>query len=94
MAFEHKPGTFTLFKNTHKKQDNHPDYRGEGKDAAGNPIEVAAWIKEGSNGGKFMSCKFGPKREQQPQKEPESRPSKPAPTGGGFDDMEDDLPFR
>ena len=57
MAYEHKPGSFSLFKNTRKTADNHPDYRGEGKDLHGKSIEVAAWLKETAKG-KFMSCTF------------------------------------
>ena len=55
--FIHKPGSFTLFKNDRKEADNHPDYKGEGKDLQGQSIEIAAWIKEGKKG-KFMSCSF------------------------------------
>ncbi len=57
MSFEHRPGTFTLFKNEKRTADNQPNYRGEGKDLQGNAIEVAAWLKDGSKG-KFMSCSF------------------------------------
>ena len=59
MAYEHKPGSFTLFKNS-KKADgsNQPDYTGTGKDRDGSDIDVSAWIKESGNGGKFMSCAF------------------------------------
>ena len=58
MAYEHKPGSFTLFKNSKKSADNQPDYTGTGKDRDGSDIDVSAWIKESSNGGKFMSCTF------------------------------------
>jgi len=58
MAWEPKPGSFSLFRNVKKLDgDRQPDYRGDGLDNAGNPIEVAAWIKEGAKG-KFMSCTF------------------------------------
>ena len=82
MAYEHKPGTFSLFKNDKKEADNHPDYKGYGKDTSGKEIEVAAWLKEGTKG-KFMSCTFKVKQAQQ------SQPSK----GGAFDKMDDDIPF-
>lgn len=90
MAFEHKPGSFSLFKNNKGDNPKRPDYSGEGKDMAGNPIEVAAWLKDGGKG-KFMSCSFklkgGP---QEPAEKP--KPSgKPLP--GGFDEMSDDIPF-
>ena len=64
MAYEAKPGTFSLFKNDKKESDKHPDYRGDGKDADGNAIWVSAWLKEGKSG-KFMSCSFKLKDEQQ-----------------------------
>lgn len=64
MPYEHKPGTFSLFKNDKGDNDKRPDYRGEGKDLAGGAIEVSAWLKEGGKG-KFMSCTFKPKGQQQ-----------------------------
>jgi hypothetical protein len=35
MAYDPKPGSFSLFKNQQKQSDNHPDYSGDGKDLAG-----------------------------------------------------------
>ncbi len=54
MAFEHRPGSLSLFKNDRKNSDSHPDYAGDGMDLAGNPVWVNAWIKEGAKG-KFFS---------------------------------------
>ena len=68
MAWEHKAGQFTLFKNDKKGNQKRPDYRGDGADLEGNPIEIACWIKEGKNGGKFMSCNFKRKDEQKTQR--------------------------
>ena len=62
MAYEHKPGTFSLFKNDRKEKDTHPDYRGDGVDNDGNPIWVSAWLKDGAKG-KFMSCQIKRKDE-------------------------------
>ncbi len=61
--YEAKPGTFSLFKNDKKESDNHPDYRGDGKDLDGNAIWVSAWLKKGKSG-KFMSCSFKLKDEK------------------------------
>lgn len=59
MAFEHKAGTATLFRNDKKiAGDNLPDYKGEGKDMAGNPFEIAGWIRQGKEGSKFLSIKI------------------------------------
>jgi len=93
MAFEHRPGTFSLFKNSKKTNDKAPDYRGEGKDAAGNEIEVAAWLNEGAKG-KFMSCNFKIKGERTDAHAPAPKPApKPQEGGSTFDDMDDDIPF-
>lgn len=82
--FEHKPGSFSLFKNTFKEKDTQPDYKGDGKDLDGNDIEISAWLKDGKNG-KFMSCKISP-----PFKKAEAKPSaKPA----APDDLDSDIPF-
>ena len=92
MAYEAKPGSFSLFKNQYKDADNKPDYKGDGKDLDGNVIEVAAWLKEGANG-KFMSCTFKLK-EARPQAKPAAPAAKQAPeprfTGAAFDD---EIPF-
>ena len=82
MAYEHRPGSFSLFKNKYKTTDKHPDYRGEGKDLEGNPIEVAAWLKESANG-KFMSCKISEPRER--------RERKPSPAENT--PLDDDIPW-
>lgn len=86
MAYEHKPGSFTLFKNDKGDNDKRPDYRGEGKDEDGNDIEVAGWIRK-SEKGSFMSCTM--KAKDAPPK-PQTAPQQ---TGGTFDQMKDDIPF-
>ena len=55
MAYEQKPGQFVLFKNDKDGNESRPDYRGDGLDLDGKPIQVAAWIKQGKKG-KFMAC--------------------------------------
>jgi hypothetical protein len=81
MAYEHKPGTFSLFKNDKGDNEKRPDYTGEGVDIDGKPIKVSAWLKEGQRG-KFMSCKIQHKTKGEP-------PTNPAPRK--FDDQ--DIPF-
>jgi hypothetical protein len=88
MAYDHKPGTFTLFKNDKKTADNHPDYRGPGKDEEGNEIEVAARLKDG-NKGKFMSCSYK-RKESRDAGASAQKPNSNKPISR---DGEDDLPF-
>ena len=87
MAFEHKPGSFTLFKNDKQGNDKRPDHTGTGVDLEGNKNKVSAWIKEGGKG-KFMSCRYEPMQERQERQQPARNK-----TGGKFDDMDDSIPF-
>lgn len=68
-GFQHKNGSFSLFKNAKDGNEARPDYYGDGVDLGGNPIKVAAWIKEGK-AGKFMSCTMQLKNDQQVKKKP------------------------
>jgi hypothetical protein len=91
MAFEHKPGSFSLFKNKDKQEgDNRPSYNGDGMTLYGEMIRFAVWLKKDKNGVTFMSGKMEPPRSQG------------AGTGGGGTslpsaspkrDMDDDIPF-
>jgi hypothetical protein len=47
MAYENSG---RLFKNTDKKSDRSPDYTGDFTDASGKKMNVAAWIKAGTQG--------------------------------------------
>lgn len=86
MAYEPKPGQFSLFRNNKDGNEARPDYTGNGADLDGNPIRIAAWIKEGKSG-KFMSCKIS-------MDEREAQKPKPASDGiGGVTEMDDDIPF-
>lgn len=88
-----------LFKNKEKKQDTHADYQGN-INVAGQEYWLNAWVKKDKNGNPFMSLSV--KLKQQPgiappptsQKAQQQRQT-PAPANrGGFEDMEDDVPFR
>lgn len=76
MAYEHNPGTATLFRNKDKKAgDNLPDYKGEGKDEQGNSIELAGWVKESKKeaGQKYLFVKISQPRRNEPQERPTQR---------------------
>jgi len=88
MAYEPKPGSFSLFKNERKTQDNHPDYSGQLLDLQGNEFWLSAWLKE-ANGKKFFSGSIKPK-----DAKAESKPkAKAKPDNTSFSDIDDEIPF-
>lgn len=89
MAYEQRPGSFSIFKNEKKEKDTHPDYKGDGMDLTGTPVWISAWIKEGKNG-KFMSCSM---KAKEAKEEPKSKPQDKGADKGAFDDFADDIPF-
>jgi hypothetical protein len=65
MAFEQKNNSGILFKNDKKNKPEQPDYNGSMKDANGNELEIAGWIKTGKKSGKkFISLTFKSKGQQ------------------------------
>lgn len=83
MAYEHKPNSGTLFKNTKKEKDTHPNAKGEAL-IGGVLYEVSAWTRKDKNGNPWQSLAFQVKGERT------ERPARqPAPAGG----MSDDRPF-
>ena len=91
MAYEPKPGSFSLFKNDRKEKETHPDYKGDGLALDGTPIWISAWIKKGAKGS-FMSCSIQAK---EAKAQPTSAPGANNPTAPttGLPDFEDDIPF-
>ena len=57
--FRHKPGSGSLFRNTRKENENHPDYKGKicttcphcSQEAT---FDLGAWPKEASGGEKYL----------------------------------------
>lgn len=66
MAYEHKPGTGSMFQNTNKKSDAAPDYKGE-INIDGNVIRLAGWITASKNGAQYLKLK---KDDYVPQQQP------------------------
>ena len=58
MAYEHKPGTGTIFKVEDKKSDNFPDYKGDIVLEDGTKKQIALWVREKNDGGKYFSAKI------------------------------------
>lgn len=61
MAFIPKEGSGSLFKNTRKTSETHPDYTGSMM-VNGKEHWLSAWVKEGKNG-KFFSVSLGKVKE-------------------------------
>lgn len=65
MAFEHKEGTGTLFKNE-KQNDRQPDYRGTIV-IQGTTYEIAAWERTSQRGSSYLSLQASLPRDRQEQ---------------------------
>ncbi len=57
--------TFAIFKNQHKKEEKHPDYKISIKIGDVYVEAGGVWLKEGK-AGKFMSCKLSDARDTRP----------------------------
>lgn len=80
MAFEHKEGQGTLFRNE-KQNDRQPNFKGT-INIGGVIYEIAAWEKTSQRGGTFLSLQASLPREKSEaaQSAPYQRPAAPAPT--------------
>jgi uncharacterized protein (DUF736 family) len=58
MAYEMKEGSASLFKNSRKTSDSHPDYTGSIM-LQGKEHYLSAWIKESAKVGKYFSISVG-----------------------------------
>lgn len=96
MAYEHKEGQGSLFKNE-KANDRQPDFKGAIV-IGGVTYEVAAWEKTSQRGTKFLSLQASLPREraeQQPQQSVYQAPVEPEATMTDFGAPypNEDLPF-
>jgi uncharacterized protein (DUF736 family) len=84
---QQRDNTGALFKNDFKTEDKHPLYKGKCM-VNGVEMEIAAWLKEGREGKKFMSLSFS-----QPRERTQAPPKQEARVGNG-PDLDDDIPFN
>lgn len=95
MAEYDNTNTGMMYRNANKENETHPAFTGF-INIAGTEYWLSGWINESKDGGKmkakgidkYFSLKFKPK--EAPAK-PE--PKKPYDGKGGFEDMDDDIPF-
>ena len=95
MAYEHKEGQGSLFKNE-KQNDRQPDYKGT-IFIGGTTYEVAAWERTSQRGSKFLSLQAQLPRERSEQPPVYQSPA-PAPIQDAYpEDLpvsdSEDLPF-
>jgi uncharacterized protein (DUF736 family) len=82
MAYEQKPGDFTLFRNEKKQEgDKRPDYNGSGIDLSGQDCWISAWVKRSEGKKPFFSVRI------------EAKEAKAAPIAVKAEVIGDDLPF-
>lgn len=95
MAFEHKEGQGTLFKNE-KQNDRQPDFKGT-INIGGVTYEIAAWEKTSQRGGTFLSLQASLPREKSEATHQQSPTSyqAPMPNEEPFlgSQIDEDLPF-
>ena len=82
--FEHKDNSGSLFRNSYKEADKHPDYKGTAK-INGQLLDIAGWKNETKDGGSYLSLQFS-----EPYKKPEASPTLKRPQS---DDFKSDIPF-
>lgn len=91
MAYEHKAGELTLFKNERKENDRQPDYKGRGCGLDGQPLEIAGWLRQGQRG-TFMSIRISVPRDHG-DTDPGNPATPAAPAPEGAKNELPDLPF-
>lgn len=60
MAYEMRPNTGTLFKNSRKTEPTHAEYKGSAL-IDGKEYWMDVWVNTSEKGAKYMSMKFRPK---------------------------------
>lgn len=92
-----------LFNNSRKETQNHPDFNGT-LNVEGVDYWISGWKKKDRNDNTFVSLSVRPKEQRQeapqnrpvpqrPQNRPAPSRSANVPSGGGFDDWNDDIPL-
>lgn len=87
MSFELKDMSGSLWQNERKQSETHPDRTGTVK-IGGREYFINGWLKETSQGKKYLSLSFKPKEQRQ-------RPDQPTPQSRDAHDegFDDDIPF-
>ena len=88
MAYETKDNTGSLFKNTRREADSHPQATGSAV-IDGKAYWVSAWTKKDKNGNPWQSLAFKPKDDAPARKEAADKVR----DGGYAKAIDDEIPF-
>jgi hypothetical protein len=95
MSYEQKDNSGSLFKNSRKEKDTHPDYSGSVK-IDGVEYWQSAWLNKDKNGNTYLKQEYKRKdnqlanlRDELNAKSPQAPGRKPSPA----DDLDDSIPF-
>ena len=90
MAYEMRPGAFSLFKNDKKTKETHPDWKGSIKLPDGSEYWFDAWNKNSTSatGGVFISGKIGNPKNGATSNQPAAFKIFPP-----KDELDSDIPF-
>lgn len=81
-GYEMKDMSGTLFRETEKKKENHPDFTGKVL-VRGESLRIAGWLKQSKAGSTYISLALSEPRQQQEQPQAPAQ-SKPDPTDFGI----------
>ncbi len=96
MAYEKKPGQFSLFKNKyHEKGDTKPVMKGDGMcPCCEKVIELAVWSKQDRDGNPFFSGKIQEPRQSLPEQAMAMPPAVRVPGKASTPiDLDSEIPF-
>lgn len=89
MAYETKDNTGSVFNNTRKEKDTHPDRTGQAM-IDGVAYWVSGWVKQDRNGKPYLSLAFK-RKDQGAKPAPEKQPTAKARKSSA--EMNDEIPF-
>ena len=94
--FVNRAGLGTLFPNSYKSGDHHPDYKGSLTLSTGEVVKFAAWAKEGAKG-PYLSLKIDKPRTDAVEAFRQASPAPVAASDGddpfASDPFSDPIPF-
>lgn len=93
MAYEHKPGRGSAFKNKRYEKEGDPNYTGDIMLPDGTLHWLDVWINEDKNGNKYLSHKIGKPKQGAAQAGAVQETAPAGRRGSMKDQLSDDIPF-